>query len=77
MKKDIGIRISNLRKSMNMNKKQFAFSSFLIHFLYKATKNNKLFSKTNCLLKKKLIKRKLINEDLDNLFEQNGEWKLS
>ena len=24
MKKDIGIRISNLRKSMNMNKKQFA-----------------------------------------------------
>lgn len=60
-----------------MNKKQFAFSSFLIHFLYKATKNNKLFSKTNCLLKKKLIKRKLINEDLDNLFEQNGEWKLS
>lgn len=56
------------------DKKKWNFSSFFMYWIYKITKNNKLMNKINKKIEKKLKKRNLINEDINTLFDDNGNW---
>lgn len=57
------------------NKKQWLISSFIFYLIYKLTANSKIFVKIHNTAKKKLLKRNLIIEDMNVLFDDNGIWK--